>query len=50
MMDFSELLQKFGLLGLPFQGNSIDFAGKDVIDRSPFRTDKQDLNTGLIDG
>ena len=36
------LFQKFGLLGLPFHGNSIDFAGKDVIDRIPFRTDRQD--------
>ena len=41
-MGFRVLIQKFGLLGLPFHGNSIDFAGKDVIDRSPFRRDRQD--------
>jgi len=41
-MHFWMLFQKFGFLGLPLHGNSVDFDGEDVIDRIPFGTDKRD--------
>ena len=39
-MHFRMLLQKFGYLGLTVHGNSVDFAGEDVIDRIPFGLDR----------
>jgi hypothetical protein len=44
------LLQKFRFLGLPFQGNVVDFAGEDVVDRIPFEKTDRTLDTGFING
>ena len=46
-MYFWMLLQKFGFLGLPFRGNSVDFAGDYMIDRIPFGPDRRNPEYGL---